>query len=97
MDPFEFVLSLVAIVTVGGIITTIVKTAGSAFARPPQAKPIAAPPQAEPAEVELLREVVDQVSGRVAHLEEERDFDKDLLEFPGARAALRAPDAPTGR
>jgi len=96
LDPFEFVLSLVAIVTVGGIITTIVKTVGSAFARPPQAKPIAAPPQAEPAEVELLREVVDQVSGRVAHLEEERDFYKDLLESPGARTALRAPDVQKG-
>lgn len=96
MDPFEFVLSLVAIVTAGGIITTIVKTVGSAFARPPHAKPIAAPPQAEPAEVALLREVVDQVSGRVAHLEEERDFYKDLLESPGARAALRAPDVQKG-
>jgi hypothetical protein len=31
-------------------------------------------------EIELLREVIDRVSGRVAHLEEERDFYKELLE-----------------
>jgi len=39
---FEFALGLVAIVTAGSIITTIVKTVGAAFARPHHTKPIAA-------------------------------------------------------
>ena len=39
---FEFALGLVAIVTAGSIITTIVKTVGAAFARPHQPKAIAA-------------------------------------------------------
>jgi len=37
--------------------------------------------------------VIDHVSGRVAHLEDERDFYKDLIESPGARAAIQPPDA----
>ena len=93
MDPFEFVLSLVGIITVGGIITSIVRTVGK-VARgrlpPPQLK--AGSPQGGSAEVEGLREAIDHVSGRVAHLEEERDFYKDLLESPGARGAIRPPD-----
>ncbi len=92
MDPFEFVLSLVGIITVGGIITTIVKTVGKSFARPSPPKLTAGSPQGGSAEVERLREAIDHVSGRVAHLEEERDFYKDLLESPGARGAIRPPD-----
>ena len=42
MRLFEFALGLVAIVTAGSIITTIVKTVGAAFARPHHTKPIAA-------------------------------------------------------
>jgi hypothetical protein len=40
-----------------------------------------------------MREVVDHVSGRVAKLEEERDFYKDLLEAPKARAVIPPPKA----
>ena len=93
MHLFEFALGLVAIVTAGSIITTIVKTVGATFARPHHAKLIAASPQAGPAEIEGLREVIDHVSGWVAHLEDERDFYKDLIESPGARAAIQPPDA----
>jgi len=92
LDPFEFVLSLVGIITVGGIITTVVKTVGKSFARPSPPKLKAGSPQGGSAEVEGLREAIDHVSGRVAHLEEERDFYKDLLESPGARGAIRPPD-----
>ena len=92
MDPFQFVIALVGIITAGGIVTTIVKTIGKVFARPPRPKLTAGPPQAGSAEFEGLREAIDHVSGRVAHLEEERDFYKDLLEPPGARGAIRPPD-----
>gem|GEM_PF-1820190 len=37
--------------------------------------------------------MMGHVSGRVAHLEDERDFYKDLLESPGACAAIQPPDA----
>ena len=92
MDPFQFVLALVGIATAGGIVTTIVKTIGKAFARPPNPKLPPGPPPGGSAEIEGLREVIDHVSGRVAHLEEERDFYKDLLESPGARGAIRPPE-----
>ncbi len=93
MDPFEFVLSLVAIITVGGIITSIVRTVGkvtSGRSSPPQLK--AGPPRGGSAELEGIREAIDHVSGRVAHLEEERDFYKDLLESPGTRRSIGPPD-----
>ena len=91
MDPFQFVLGLVGIITAGGIITTIVKTVGKMFSRPPAPKLKAGVPQGGAAELELLREAIDQVSGRVAHLEEERDFYKDLLEPTKARGAIKPP------
>ena len=92
MDPFEFVLSLIAIVTVGGIITSIVRTVGkvaSGRLQRPELKAGSAPGGSP--ELDGLREAIDHVSGRVAHLEEERDFYKDLLDSPGARSAILPP------
>lgn len=93
MNAFQFVLSLVAIVTVGSIITSVVRTVGkvtSGRLRSRQLK--AGPPRGGSAELDGLREAIDHVSGRVAHLEEERDFYKDLLESPGARRSIGQPD-----
>ena len=77
----------------GDIGTTIVKTIGAAHSRrAPELK--AGVPPAGSEEIELLREVIDQVSGRVAHLKkEEKDFYKELLEAPGARDAIRPPES----
>ena len=77
----------------GGIITTIVKTIAAAHSRRPAPELKAGAPPAGSEEIELLREVIDQVSGRVAHLEEERDFYKELLEAPRARDAIRLPES----
>ena len=92
MDPFEFVLSLVAIITVGGIITTIVRTVGKLASSRLRAQLKASSPPGGSAELDVLREAIDHVSGRVAHLEEERDFYKDLLEAPAVRGGISPPD-----
>jgi hypothetical protein len=96
LDPFQFVVALVGIATAGGIVTTIVKTIGAAYRRPPAPELKAGPTAGETTELEHLREAIDHMSGRVAHLEEERDFYKELLEPAKARGAIKPPEAQYG-
>ena len=93
MDPFQFVVALVGIATAGGIVTTIVKTIGAAYSRRQAPELKAGPPAGGSKELAHLREAIDHMSGRVAHLEEERDFYKELLEPAKARGAIKPPEA----
>ncbi len=85
MGVFEFVVVLVLISTVG-------KVAAQRFARE---KPRGDSPQVGPGEIERIRETIDELSGRVMRLEEERDFYKELLESPERQREL-LPPRPTG-
>ena len=93
MDPFQFVVALVGIVTAGGIVTTIVKAISAAHSRRRAPELKAAAPPGGSGEIEALREAIDHMSGRVTHLEEERDFYKELLEPPKARGAIKLSEA----
>lgn len=48
------------------------------------------------AELESIREELDQVTSRLQRLEEERDFYKELLEAPDREDLLERPDEPRG-
>lgn len=48
------------------------------------------------AELESIREELDQVTTRLQRLEEERDFYKELLEAPDRKELLKGPDEPGG-
>jgi hypothetical protein len=78
---FEFIVALVLISTAG-------KVVGQRFARE---RPRGEIPQVGPAEIERIRETIDDLSGRVMLLEEERDFYKELLESPERQRAILPP------
>lgn len=48
------------------------------------------------AELDSIREELDQVTTRLQRLEEERDFYKELLEAPDRADLLERPDEPGG-
>ena len=82
MGVFEFIIILVVISTVGKIISN----------RRPRRDPGGDLPQGGRAELERIRDTVDDLGGRLARLEEERDFYKELLDSPGRRGAISPPD-----
>ena len=92
MDPFQFVVAIVGIVTAGGVVTTIIKALGAAHARTRPKELPSGTPRGSSEDLQGAREVIDHVSGRVAKLEEERDFYKDLLEAPKGRAVIQPPE-----
>ena len=83
MGIFEFVLALVIIATAG-------KIAERRFSQPRRDQSL----QAGTDELHRLRETMTDLSGRLEHLEQERDFYKDLLEPKADRREL--PPADTG-
>ena len=83
MGPFEFVIALVLIATVGGIIERRRRSAplpGESF-------------QVDSEELRRIGDTITDLSGRVERLEEERDFYKDLLEPPSDSRELPPPDS----
>jgi len=88
LGVFEFVLVLVLITTLGKVATQLFQ----------RERPHTAKPQLGPGEMDGIRETIDELSGRVGRLEEERDFYKALLESPERQRELPSPgekdDAP---
>ena len=82
MGVFEFVIVLVLISTVGKVLSG--RTSRHELKQQ-------APKPVGSAEADMLREMMDELNGRLTLLEEERDFYKDLLEAPDPRRGLRAP------
>ncbi len=85
MGFFEFVITIVAISTVGRIIASrrrrlIPPLPGESF-------------QMDTEELHRVRDTIGDLSTRVERLEEERDFYKDLLEPPRGRSTLPPADA----
>jgi hypothetical protein len=78
---FEFIIVLVIISTAG-------KVLGQRF---PREAPPSGPPQIGPGDIEQIRETIDDLSGRLVRLEEERDFYKELLESPERQRAVLPP------
>ncbi|MGY8797735.1 MAG: hypothetical protein ACKVG4_03010 [Longimicrobiales bacterium] len=72
MGVFEFILIMVMILTIGGVLTR----------RAPQVKAPSEAPQLSPSDADRISEAMDDLSGRLGRLEEERDFYKQLLEAP---------------
>ncbi len=79
---FEFIIILVVISTAGKVMKD----------RRPRREPRGDLPQGARAELERIRDTVDDLGGRLARLEEERDFYKDLLDSPARRDAISPPD-----
>ncbi len=82
MGVFEFIIVLVVISTAGKVLSD---------RRPRRAAP-GDLPKAAHEELGRIRDTVDDLSGRVERLAEERDFYKDLLESPGRRRGISPPD-----
>lgn len=75
MSVFTFVIVLVIITTLGKIVARSQRVVGSK-------KGVS---QLGPGEIEGLRDSIEELSGRLLLLEEERDFFKDLMESPTRR------------
>ena len=86
MGVFEFVIVLVAISTIG-------KVLNRRHERPKL--PQDSPPGGR-AELEVVREALDDMNGRLSRLEEERDFYKALLDAPDGRREIRPPGGSKG-
>ena len=83
MGVFEFIIILVVISTVGKLISD----------RRPRRDPRGDLPRGGArAELERIRETVDDLGGRLLRLEEERDFYKELLDSPRSRGTISPPD-----
>ncbi len=82
MGVFAFIIILVLISTVGKIVSD----------RLPRRDPKGELPQGARAELERIRDTVDDLGGRLVRLEEERDFYKELLDSPGRRSAISPPE-----
>ena len=93
LDPFQALVAIIAIVTGGGVVSTIVTTIGKALRRPPPQELPGDSPQAVSVEQESTREAIAELSSRLQRLEEERDFYKDLLDSPAMRREIGPPQA----
>ena len=94
LDPFQALVAIIAIVTVGGVVSRIISVIGRAFSRPAAPlKPSADSPQIVSGEQDSAREAIAELSGRLERLEEERDFYKDLLDSPATRREIAPPDS----
>ena len=82
MGVFEFVIAMVLISTVGKVIS-------QRHANRQRQDDV---PRINPGEVENLRDAMDDLSGRLQRLEEERDFYKDLLDSPTKRREIEPPE-----
>ena len=77
MGVFEFIIVLVLISTGGKVLSDLGR----------RRQPAALPPGSKE-ELDRLRESMDDMSGRILRLEEERDFYRKLLESPDARGGI---------
>jgi hypothetical protein len=93
LDPFQFVIALVAILTIGTIAGKIVGIIGRAFDKPKPPPPLKAESTRDPDEAEAILGAIGEVMSRVEQLEEERDFYRELLESSGARKEIQPPGA----
>lgn len=83
MGVFEFTLIMVMILTIGKVLTR----------RAPQVKAPSEAPQLSPGDADRISEAMDDLSGRLGRLEEERDFYKQLLEAPDKQRGAPSSDA----
>ena len=84
LGVFEFIILLVIISTVGKVLT---ERRSRVELQNDQV------PQIGPGEIDGLRDAMDDLSGRLVRLEEERDFYKNLLESP--RRSELSPSPPS--
>ncbi len=82
MGVFEFIIALVLISTLGKALSR----------RRPRRELPGASPEGGRAEIEHIRDTLDDVTGRLGRLEEERDFYKDLLDSSGRLRGIPPPD-----
>jgi hypothetical protein len=82
---FEFIVVIVLISTIGKAVSN----------RAPR-EPKVGDPQLSPGEIDRVRESLDDLSGRVGRLEEERDFYKQLLDVPPEQRGLPSPSGKDG-
>jgi hypothetical protein len=93
LDPFQFVIALVAIITIGTIARKIVGIIGRAFDKPRPPPQLNAESSRNPGEAEAILGAIGEVMSRVERLEEERDFYRELRESSEARKEIRPPGA----
>ena len=74
------------------VLIVLISTIGKAVSNRPLRDPKGAGPQLSPGEIDRVRESLDDLSGRVGRLEEERDFYKQLLDTPPEQRGLPSPN-----
>ena len=76
------------------VLIVLISTIGKVVShRSPRVERPAKAPQLEKGEAAGMRETLDNLSGRVVRLEEERDFYKELLDAPARQKGLPSPEA----
>lgn len=75
------------------LITTVGKVLSD---RSQRVQPRGGTPKLAPGETEDIRQALDDLSGRVIRLEEERDFYKELLDAPARQREIPPPDDSSG-
>ncbi len=89
MDPFQFVIALVAILTIGTIAGKVVGIISQIFDKPKPPPQLTAESSRDPGEAEAILGAIGEVVSRVERLEEERDFYRELLESSDVRKEIQ--------
>ena len=86
------VVAIILIVTVGQVLSTLISTLGKIASSRKESRELASgSSQVESGDNESTPNAIDELSGRVARLEEERDFYRDLLDAPATRPEISPP------
>ena len=97
LNAFVALVSIILIVTAGGVLSTLISTIGKVLGSRAAARELPGDSsQVGSGEHEGNRDTIEDLSSRLERLEEERDFYKDLLDSPKGRREIRPPDTEEG-
>ena len=87
-------VAIILIITAGGVLSTLISTIGKiASSRGGPRELASRSSEVRSGDDESTPSAIDELSGRLARLEEERDFYRDLLEAPATRPEISPPSA----
>ena len=87
-------VAIFLIITAGVVLSTLISTLGKIAASRGQPRELpSASSEVGSGDDESTPNAIDELSGRLARLEEERDFYRNLLDAPGTRPEISRPNA----